>query len=146
MMRHFMPLVFVGSQKYSKLAVRKLLLRWLLARVSTKSVQDIWPGKSICHLCKTTRGSNGNGDRSARRASEVAILADDTCNPAFVAADLLSQAEHGVDSQCLLVATNESIADQVLEEIERQSRQLRKKRDRTSRAREFKRRYRIGPG
>jgi histidinol dehydrogenase len=39
--------------------------------------------------------------------SEVAVLADETCVPAFVAADLLSQAEHGIDSQVLLIATDE---------------------------------------
>ena len=59
--------------------------------------------------------------------SEVAILADDTCNPAFVAADLLSQAEHGVDSQCLLVTTSKSIADEVRAEIERQLEKLGRK-------------------
>jgi histidinol dehydrogenase len=52
--------------------------------------------------------------------SEVAVLADETCVPAFVASDLLSQAEHGIDSQCLLVTTSKRIADKVLVEIERQ--------------------------
>lgn len=50
--------------------------------------------------------------------SEVAVLADDTCVPSFVAADLLSQAEHGPDSQVILVATSETIIDGVLAEIE----------------------------
>ncbi len=52
--------------------------------------------------------------------SEVAILADETSNPVFVAADLLSQAEHGVDSQVLLVTTSESLITQVVTEVERQ--------------------------
>lgn len=52
--------------------------------------------------------------------SEVAILADETCVPAFVAADLLSQAEHGTDSQVLLVTNSESTAINVLAEIDRQ--------------------------
>ncbi|KAL6309674.1 histidine biosynthesis trifunctional-protein [Sparassis latifolia] len=43
--------------------------------------------------------------------SEVLVIADSTCNPAFVAADLLSQAEHGVDSQVVLVAVNLSDAE-----------------------------------
>ena len=50
--------------------------------------------------------------------SEVAVLADDTCVPSFVAADLLSQAEHGPDSQVILVATSETVIDEVLAEIE----------------------------
>jgi histidinol dehydrogenase len=43
--------------------------------------------------------------------SEVLVIADESCNPAFVAADLLAQAEHGVDSQSVLVATSQSIID-----------------------------------
>lgn len=49
--------------------------------------------------------------------SEVAVIADETANPAFVAADLLSQAEHGVDSQVLLVTTNQTLLTAVQEEV-----------------------------
>ena len=52
--------------------------------------------------------------------SEVEVLADHTANPAFVAADLLSQAEHGIDSQVLLVTTCEQLIPQVEAEVERQ--------------------------
>ena len=52
--------------------------------------------------------------------SEVAVMADATARPDFVAADLLSQAEHGVDSQVLLVTTDEALLDKVQEEVERQ--------------------------
>jgi len=52
--------------------------------------------------------------------SEVLVIADDTCNPAFVAADLLSQAEHGADSQVILVSDSNSIAQACLEEINKQ--------------------------
>ncbi len=52
--------------------------------------------------------------------SELAVYADDTCNPAFVAADLLSQAEHGRDSQVVLVAENSSILESVIEKIHEQ--------------------------
>ena len=52
--------------------------------------------------------------------SEVCVLADDTANPAFVAADLLSQAEHGIDSQVLLISTSEDMMQQVQAEVERQ--------------------------
>ena len=50
--------------------------------------------------------------------SEVLVCADDSANPAFVAADLLSQAEHGVDSQVVLVAFDEKIVQKVQTEIE----------------------------
>jgi histidinol dehydrogenase len=52
--------------------------------------------------------------------SEVCVYADDTAVPAFVAADLLSQAEHGADSQVLLVASNSSIVEQVQLELDQQ--------------------------
>lgn len=52
--------------------------------------------------------------------SEVCVIADDTSNAAFVAADLLSQAEHGTDSQVLLITTSETMLDKVMEETERQ--------------------------
>jgi histidinol dehydrogenase len=52
--------------------------------------------------------------------SEVEVLADETANPVFVAADLLSQAEHGVDSQAMLITTSEALQQAVKEEVERQ--------------------------
>lgn len=52
--------------------------------------------------------------------SEVCVIADETSNVEFVAADLLSQAEHGTDSQVLLISTSESVAVRVSEEIDRQ--------------------------
>lgn len=59
--------------------------------------------------------------------SEVEVLADKTANPVFVAADLLSQAEHGVDSQSILVTVDESIVAEVIEQIEIQLEQLPRK-------------------
>lgn len=52
--------------------------------------------------------------------SEVAVLADDSCIPAFVAADLLSQAEHGEDSQVILVSPSEEVIRAVNEELQTQ--------------------------
>jgi histidinol dehydrogenase len=52
--------------------------------------------------------------------SEVLVIADKTAKPAYVAADLLAQAEHGVDSQAILVCTSESIAQATLAEIKKQ--------------------------
>ena len=52
--------------------------------------------------------------------SEVEVLADETANPVFVAADLLSQAEHGVDSQAVLVTTSPELCRAVVKEVERQ--------------------------
>lgn len=52
--------------------------------------------------------------------SEVCVIADDSSNAEFVAADLLSQAEHGTDSQVFLISTSESMAEKVIKEIDRQ--------------------------
>lgn len=52
--------------------------------------------------------------------SEVEVLADAAANPVFVAADLLSQAEHGVDSQAMLITTSEKLLQEVAQEVERQ--------------------------
>ena len=56
--------------------------------------------------------------------SEVEVLADDSANPVFVAADLLSQAEHGVDSQAVLITTSEKLQGDVMKEVERQLAEL----------------------
>jgi histidinol dehydrogenase len=59
--------------------------------------------------------------------SEVEVIADETANPVFIAADLLSQAEHGADSQSILVTTSETLAEKVIEEIEKQLNKLPRK-------------------
>lgn len=59
--------------------------------------------------------------------SEVAVLADATANPSFVAADLLSQAEHGVDSQVILITDSEELLGKAAKEVERQLAELPRK-------------------
>lgn len=56
--------------------------------------------------------------------SEVMVVADYTADAAFVASDLLSQAEHGTDSQAILVTTSTPLANRVMEEVEKQLEQL----------------------
>lgn len=58
--------------------------------------------------------------------SEVMVLADETSNPAYVAADLLSQAEHGPDSQAMVICTDITIANRIAHEVERLSKKLRR--------------------
>ncbi|MGN6247336.1 MAG: histidinol dehydrogenase [Ginsengibacter sp.] len=59
--------------------------------------------------------------------SELAVYTDESCEPAFVAADLLSQAEHGGDSQVVLVAANKQIIEKIIEEIHLQLSELPRK-------------------
>lgn len=56
--------------------------------------------------------------------SEVLVLADDTANPKYIAADLLSQAEHDPDARSVLVTTSRKLADEVSAEVDRQLEQL----------------------
>ena len=59
--------------------------------------------------------------------SEVLVIADKSCVPEFVAADLLSQAEHGTDSQVILLATSEAVAEKVQDSIKEQLKDLPRK-------------------
>lgn len=59
--------------------------------------------------------------------SEVCVIADESANPVFVAADLLSQAEHGFDSQVFFITTSEKVLDEVKQEVEAQLERLPRK-------------------
>lgn len=71
--------------------------------------------------------SAGAGCDMPAGPSEVLIIADDTANPTFVASDLLAQAEHGIDSQVILVTTSDQLAEQVKRELSIQIQQLSRK-------------------
>lgn len=79
------------------------------------------PGNQFVTMAKTIVQSTTNTaiDMPAG-PSEVLVIADETSNPVFVAADLLAQAEHGVDSQAVLVSTSPEIINQTLIELEKQ--------------------------
>ncbi|MBP1671181.1 MAG: hisD [Bacteroidetes bacterium] len=61
--------------------------------------------------------------------SELMVIADESANPAFVAADLLSQAEHGADSQVFLVASCPTVVEKCFKEIEKQSAKLNRQKE-----------------
>ena len=90
----------------------------------TKTIPKVYkifgPGNQYVTCAKQMVARAGVALDMPAGPSEVAILADETCVRAFVAADLLSQAEHGADSQVLLVSTNEDVIAEVLGEIEAQ--------------------------
>jgi histidinol dehydrogenase len=97
----------------------------------TESVPQVYkifgPGNQYVTCAKQLINKAGIAIDMPAGPSEVAIFADDTCNPAFVAADLLSQAEHGADSQVLLVATSEKIVAAVQDALNEQLAQLPRK-------------------
>lgn len=75
------------------------------------------PGNAYVTAAKQIVSTDGIAIDLPAGPSELAIICDDTANPAFVAADLLSQAEHGIDSQVLLVSWSENILHKVLDQI-----------------------------
>ena len=78
------------------------------------------PGNQYVTTAKTLLAKRGTAIDMPAGPSELAVIADETCVPAFVAADLLSQAEHGVDSQVVLIATSQDVAQKVQAEVQRQ--------------------------
>jgi histidinol dehydrogenase len=80
------------------------------------------PGNAWVTCAKSVVSSDPDGAAIDMPAgpSEVLVIADDSASPEFVASDLLSQAEHGVDSQVVLVTTSERLADAVEAQIEAQ--------------------------
>ena len=75
------------------------------------------PGNQYVTAAKQIAQQSGIAIDMPAGPSEVAVLADESADPGFVAADLLSQAEHGADSQVLLVTTNEPLIAHVQEAI-----------------------------
>ena len=94
----------------------------------TESIPKVYkifgPGNQYVTAAKQLVGLRDVAIDMPAGPSEVEVLADDSANPVFVAADLLSQAEHGVDSQAILITTSERLQAAVVEEVERQLAEL----------------------
>ena len=90
----------------------------------TESIRRVYkifgPGNRYVTKAKQMVSAQGTAIDMPAGPSEVMVMADATAQPAFVAADFLSQAEHGPDSQSLLVCNNQELATQVEAEIARQ--------------------------
>jgi histidinol dehydrogenase len=85
------------------------------------------PGNQYVTCAKQQVMKNGLAIDMPAGPSELAVLADDTCVPAFVAADLLSQAEHGPDSQVILVSESETVIAKIIQEVDKQVKALPRK-------------------
>lgn len=94
----------------------------------TETVPQVYkifgPGNQYVTAAKQLVQQQGVAIDMPAGPSEVCVLADETAVPAFVAADLLSQAEHGADSQVLLVSTSKALIAEVNKSIESQLQQL----------------------
>jgi histidinol dehydrogenase len=82
------------------------------------------PGNQYVTAAKQLVNAGGVAIDMPAGPSEVLVVADESANPAFVAADLLSQAEHGADSQVVLVAYSESMVERTLVELDLQVKRL----------------------
>ena len=94
----------------------------------TESIPKVYkifgPGNQYVTVAKQLATKYGVAIDMPAGPSELLVVADDSANASFVASDLLSQAEHGVDSQVILVSTSEKLIEAVEKEIESQIEQL----------------------
>jgi histidinol dehydrogenase len=97
----------------------------------TKSIPKVYkifgPGNQYVTCAKQLVQKDGMAIDLPAGPSEVAVYADETAKPSFVAADLLSQAEHGIDSQVLLITHYSLLIDAVIKEIDKQIAELPRK-------------------
>jgi len=115
----------VGIQKIFKIGGVQAIAAMAYGTATVPQVYKIFgPGNQFVTAAKQLIQQDGIAIDMPAGPSEVCVLADATANAAFVAADLLSQAEHGIDSQVLLVTTSEQLVEQVNQEIELQLQQL----------------------
>ena len=106
---------------FLRLEGRKLLLLWLLVQKQfLPSTKILGPGNQYVTRAKQLVNIDGIAIDMPAGPSEVLVCADPNANPAFTAADLLAQAEHGPDSQVVLVAFDQQTVDRTMECIKSQ--------------------------
>ncbi|MBU3822252.1 histidinol dehydrogenase [Flavobacteriaceae bacterium XHP0103] len=97
----------------------------------TESIPQVYkifgPGNQFVTVAKQLATKYGVAIDMPAGPSELLVVADDSANAAYVASDLLSQAEHGTDSQVILVSTSEKLIDVVSDEVENQLKVLPRK-------------------
>jgi histidinol dehydrogenase len=117
-----------GIKKIFKVGGAQAIAAMAYGTESIPAVYKIFgPGNQYVTAAKQLVQMQGVAIDMPAGPSEVCVLADDTADAAFVAADLLSQAEHGADSQVLLVSTSANIVQTVLKKLDEQLEQLPRK-------------------
>ncbi len=118
----------VGINKIFKVGGAQAIAAMAYGTETIPQVYKIFgPGNQYVTCSKQLVNKEGVAIDMPAGPSEVAVLADETCVPEFVAADLLSQAEHGTDSQVILVSNNENVIQNINSELEKQLNQLPRK-------------------
>lgn len=111
----------IGIERIVKAGGAQAIAAMCYGTESVPAVYKIFgPGNQYVTAAKLVAAREGMAIDMPAGPSEVAVYADESAIPAFVAADLLSQAEHGVDSQVILVASSQAIVDSVMEEVQKQ--------------------------
>jgi histidinol dehydrogenase len=117
-----------GITKMCKVGGAQAIAALALGTPSIPKVFKIFgPGNQYVTAAKMHANSIGVAIDMPAGPSEVAIYADETANARFVASDLLSQAEHGIDSQVFLVSTSETLIQETISELETQLNDLPRK-------------------
>jgi len=117
-----------GITKMCKVGGAQAIAALALGTPSIPKVYKIFgPGNQYVTAAKMHANSMGVAIDMPAGPSEVAIYADETSNARYVASDLLSQAEHGIDSQVFLVSTSESVTQEIIRELESQLKDLPRK-------------------
>lgn len=111
----------IGIDKIVKAGGAQAIAAMTYGTESVPRVDKIFgPGNQYVTAAKQLAVKKGLAIDMPAGPSEVLVYADNSAIPAFVASDLLSQAEHGVDSQVILVASSEIVTDKVMKELEAQ--------------------------
>jgi histidinol dehydrogenase len=118
----------VGIKEIYKAGGAQAVAAMAYGTASVKKVDKIFgPGNQYVTAAKQLVQLDGIAIDMPAGPSEVCVIADETSIPAFVAADLLAQAEHGPDSQVMLVSNSQQVVQDTLNEIEKQLPQLDRK-------------------
>ncbi len=120
----------LGIRNFFKIGGAQAVAAMAYGTETIKPVNKIFgPGNRFVTRAKEIVNSEGVAIDMPAGPSEVAVFADEHANPEFVAADLLSQAEHGMDSQVILVSCSEAIGVKVMKAMEVQMQQLDRKKE-----------------
>ncbi|GBD89767.1 histidinol dehydrogenase [bacterium BMS3Abin04] len=121
---------YLGINEFYKVGGAQAIALMAYGTNKIKKVDKIFgPGNQYVAAAKALVSIDPNGCAIDMIAgpSEVLVIADGSANPKFIAADLLSQAEHGNDSQVILCSTNKGLAEKVIKEIKVQIEKLPRK-------------------
>ncbi|GGG00096.1 histidinol dehydrogenase [Pontibacter amylolyticus] len=111
----------LGIDRIAKVGGAQAIAAMAFGTASIPAVNKIFgPGNQYVTVAKQMLSKTGVAIDLPAGPSEVLVIADDSANPAFVAADLLSQAEHGADSQVVLLTNSVEMLNQVEKELQEQ--------------------------